>query len=172
MVLYRPGHVSTRHMVDEATELVWRCRKRGTPLIIEGRVDVALAVTAEGVHLTGDDLPVAYARRILGPQAVIGVMVRSLAGAREAQRQGASYICVAPIFHTHEMACDPVGTAAVGELARQVSLPICAMGGITLDNVAQVSHTPAALIAFSTPLTSAHDIRLLSDQLDQRLQLA
>lgn len=172
MVQYLPGNCATREMVELAAELIMRCRKSQVPLIVCGRVDVALAATADGVHLAGEDMPVALARRMLGPQATVGVTVRSLADAREAQRQGASYLGVGPIFPTLEMPGLALGTRVIEELAAATSLPVCAMGGITLDNAMQLSHTPAALIAVSCLLSSAREAQRAAHNLAQRLQLA
>lgn len=172
LVQYVPGEHTTREMVAVATELVMRCRKSQIRLVVRGRVDVALATTADGVHLGYEDMPVAIARRMLGPNATVGVTVRSRADAREAQRQGASYLGIGPIFPTLDMPGLALGTRVIEELAAATSLPVCAMGGITLDNAMQLSHTPAALIAVSCSLASARDAQRAAHSLAQRLQLA
>ena len=172
LVQYVPGNQTTREMVALAMELVMRCRKSQIPLIIDGRVDVALATTAAGVHLCCEDMPVAIARRMLGPNATVGVTIRSLADAREAERQGASYLGVGPIFPTLDMPGLALGTRVIEELAAATSLPVCAMGGITLDNAIQLSHTPAALIAVTCSLSSARAAQRAAHSLAQRLQLA
>lgn len=172
MVQYVPGDQTTRETVALAVELVMRCRKSRVPLIVCGRVDLALAATADGVHLGGDDMPVAFARRMLGPHATIGVTIRSRADAREAERQGASYLGIGPIFPTLDLPGLALGTRVIGELAEATPLPLCAMGGITLDNAMQLAPTPAALIAVSCPLTSAREAQRAAHSLAQRLQLA
>lgn len=171
IVQYRPLTQVTREMVDEATVLVMRCRQARVPLIVHSRVDVALAATAEGVHLEATDLPVALARRLMGPQALIGVTVRSLADARQAEKQGASYLAVGPIFAVDTRTA-PLGVAAVSQLAEAISLPICAMGGVNLDNIHTLKHSPAALIAVGPDLLTAGDARTAAQNLVQTLQLA
>lgn len=92
LLIYKPLFLPTRQLVDTAAQLAQHCQRRQIPLLIASRVDVALAVLAAGVFLQPEDMPVAFARRILGPEAIIGVACYSLADAREAQKQGASFV--------------------------------------------------------------------------------
>ncbi len=92
LLIYRPLFLPTRQIVDTAALLSQHCQRRHIPLLIAGRVDVALAVLAAGVYLQPEDMPVAFARRILGPEAIIGVACYSQADAQEAQKQGASFV--------------------------------------------------------------------------------
>jgi thiamine-phosphate pyrophosphorylase len=103
-------------------------------------VDVALAAAADGVHLGQDDLPYAAARRLLGQKRIIGLTVGSLAEALEAQSLGADYLGVSPIFPTRTKADAGAagGLVLLREIRKQVSLPLIAIGGITLTNAAAV----------------------------------
>jgi thiamine-phosphate pyrophosphorylase len=140
------------------------------PLIVYKRTDVALAVTADGVHVEAEDMPVAICRRLLGPHAIVGVTVRSVADAIEAERQGATYVAVGPIFISPQApGVLPLGTRAITEIAASVRLPVCAMGGITLENIEQLRSTPAALIAVHSAIATAPDARGLAHKLLQRL---
>ena len=98
IVQYRAKETGTRTMLTEARELKSLCQ--GAIFLINDRVDVALAVDADGVHLGQEDMPYETARRLLGPDKIIGITVSTLAEARTAARQGADYLGVSPIFFT------------------------------------------------------------------------
>lgn len=138
VVQYRDKDADTRTLYAEAQALRELCR--GVLFLINDRVDVALAVEADGVHLGQQDLPCRVARRLLGPDKIIGVTVSSLGEARQAVRDGADYLGVSPIFPTCTK--PDAGRACGLELLRriraEVSLPLIAIGGITLQNAPQV----------------------------------
>ncbi|MCL6620888.1 MAG: thiamine phosphate synthase [Syntrophobacterales bacterium] len=138
VVQYRDKDADTRTLYAEARRLRELCR--GVLFLVNDRVDVALAVEADGVHLGQQDLPCPVARRLLGPHRIIGVTVSSLAEARQAVQDGADYLGVSPIFPTRTK---PDAGAAGGlrllrEIRAEVSLPLVALGGITLANAPQV----------------------------------
>lgn len=154
VVQYRDKEADTRTLYAQARELRDLCR--GVLFLINDRVDVALAVAADGVHLGQQDLPCRVARRLLGPHKIIGVTVSSLAEARQAVQDGADYLGVSPIFPTCTK--PDAGRACGLELLRQIRaeipLPLIAIGGITLDNAPQVVAAGAdGLCAISAVLT-------------------
>jgi thiamine-phosphate pyrophosphorylase len=122
-------------------------------LIINDRCDVALAVGADGVHLGQEDLPVAEARALMGPQRIIGISTHTLAQALEAEAQGADYLGFGPIFPTSTKSNpEPVvGIERLREVRARVRLPIVAIGGINAGNIRMVadagSEAPAVLSA-------------------------
>ena len=125
----------------------------GGMFIINDRCDVALAVGADGVHLGQEDLPVAEARALMGPQRIIGLSTHTLAQALEAEAQGADYLGFGPIFLTR-MKSNPdpvVGIEQLREVRSRVGLPIVAIGGINAGNIRAVfdagSEVPAVLSA-------------------------
>jgi thiamine-phosphate pyrophosphorylase len=153
-VQYRAKTLSTHEMFTEAAALRAVCGH--TPFLINDRVDIALAVNADGVHLGQDDLPLSVARRLLGTKRVIGVTVHSLAEAVEAERGGADYLGVSPIFGTLTKldAGPPAGLRLLEELKRNVRLPLVAIGGINLANATEVIHAGAdAVCAISAVVT-------------------
>jgi thiamine-phosphate pyrophosphorylase len=171
LVQYRAKARPTSEMIDEASELVGICRAAGVPLVVNDRVDVALAATADGVHVGAEDCPAAIARRLLGPNAIVGVTVDSVADAREAQRQGATYVALASIFPSPTKPELPVvGVEGLAEIAAATPLPVCAIGGITRDNVLQLRNYRCELVAVVSAITAAPDpaaatrelVRLLS----------
>jgi len=108
-----------------------------TPLLINDRVDVALAVGADGVHLPADGLPIAVARRLLGPDAVVGRAVHAVAEAERAEAEGADYVMLGTIFATaSKPGREPGGLDLVRAAARAVRIPVIAIGGIDERNVA------------------------------------
>lgn len=114
-------------------------QKGGGTFIVNDRVDVAKAVGADGVHLGQGDLPLADARKILGPDKLIGISTHTLAQALEAEAGGADYIGFGPIFPTATKANpDPVvGVAGLREVRAKVRIPIVAIGGINTKNVSE-----------------------------------
>ncbi|MEJ5329749.1 MAG: thiamine phosphate synthase [Desulfobaccales bacterium] len=154
VVQYRDKEADTRTLYEEACLLRKLCR--GVLFLVNDRVDVALAVEADGVHLGQQDLPCRVARRLLGPDKIIGVTVSSLAEARQAVRDGADYLGVSPIFPTCTKpdAGRACGLELLRQIRAQVSLPLIAIGGITLENAPQVAAAGAdGLCAISAVLS-------------------
>ncbi len=140
------------------TELKGLCR--GAIFLVNDRVDVALAVDADGVHLGQEDMPYETARRLLGPGKIIGITVSSLAEALTAARQGADYLGVSPIFFTRTKpdAGTPTGLTLLQEIRNSVSLPLAAIGGITHENAAQVIAAGADMICAISQVVTHPDV--------------
>ena len=117
-------------------------RSAGTLLIflINDRVDIALAAEADGVHLGQSDMPCLAARKLLGPEKIIGVTVHNLAEALQAESIGADYLGVSPIFQTATKpdAGKPAGISLIEEIRAQVEIPLIAIGGINHSNASEV----------------------------------
>ncbi len=159
VVQYREKHAHARALFEEAARLRAVCRE--ALFLVNDRVDVALAVGADGVHLGQQDLPCLAARRLLGPGKIIGITVSSLEEARQAVREGADYLGVSPIFATATKADagKPAGVRLLQALRREVELPLIAIGGITLANAPAVIEAGAhGLCAISAVVTQA-DVR-------------
>ena len=124
-------------LIAEGRALLALCRRFGVPLIVNDHPDIARAIGADGVHVGRDDPPVAEARRILGPEAIIGASAYgSVDLAVELERQGASYVAFGAVFPSPTKPEEPVVPLSVFREARKrVSVPIVAIGGITLDNL-------------------------------------
>ena len=148
-VQYRQKSGDTRGMIETARAMCDICAESGVPLIVNDRVDVALAVEADGVHLGQDDFPVALARNILGAGRVIGVSAGNLDEARQGISDGADYVGFGPIFPTGSKsdAGDAQGLEALADFARAVRAPVIAIGGIGADNAAGVVRSGAHGIA-------------------------
>jgi thiamine-phosphate pyrophosphorylase len=154
---YRDKQGGTRSMWQQAQALRHLCHRRGVPLLVNDRLDIALAVDAAGVHLGQGDLPVAVARRVLGPQAVIGVSVLTLAEALHAADEGADYVSVSPLFATATKpdAGPPAGLAQLALIARHSPLPVIAIGGISAANAADAIAAGAAGVAVVSAIFSS-----------------
>lgn len=146
-------------LLRQAGELLPMVRAHGARLFINDRVDVALMAGADGVHLGPDDLPVREARRI-APGLIIGYSTDEPALALTAARDGADYIGCGAVFGTTskaDAASERIGTARLDEVAGAVSIPVVAIGGISVGNVAQIAATRAAGIAVIGGVMAAAD---------------
>jgi thiamine-phosphate pyrophosphorylase len=134
-------------------------RAAGAWLIVNDRVDVALACDADGVHLGQTDLPVAAARRLTGDR-IIGVSTHDIGQAREAEAAGASYVGFGPVFATGSKATgyQPRGLERLGELRSAISIPIVAIGGIDGERGRQVLEAGADAAAMISALTAMPDV--------------
>ncbi len=138
VVQYRNKNAETRELYREALSLREICRN--SAFIINDRIDIALAVDADGVHLGQSDMPYKEARKMLGPDKIIGITVHNLAEALEAESQGANYLGVSPIFSTRTKADagKPSGIVMIEEIRAEVDVPLIAIGGINLANAPEV----------------------------------
>lgn len=159
MLQYRAKDTPKRQALEQAYALRELTRRYETPLIINDHLDIALAVGADGVHLGQDDLPLAEARRILGPDKIIGISTHSIGQALEAERGGADYIGVGPVYPTGtKPGRTAVTTDYVREAAEKVKLPFVAIGGITLDNVDAVLQAGATRICAVSAIVGSGDV--------------
>ncbi|MEU0079645.1 thiamine phosphate synthase [Micromonospora tulbaghiae] len=147
----------------EAYELACRvteaCRPYGARCLVNDRLHVALAVDAAGGHVGADDLPVAAARRVLGPDAVLGATAREPVGARAAVDAGASYLGVGPCHATTTKSGlpDPIGPDGIRAVAEAVGVPVIAIGGVTAATVPALRAAGAYGVAVVGALSLAAD---------------
>lgn len=148
-VQYRQKTGHTRDMIETARAMRNTCSRLGVPLIVNDRVDVALAAEADGVHLGQDDFPVALARRLLGTGRIIGVSAGSLDEARRGIADGADYVGFGPVFPTGSKsdAGEAQGLEKLADFARAVPAPVVAIGGIGAGNAADVVRSGAHGVA-------------------------
>jgi thiamine-phosphate pyrophosphorylase len=156
-VQLREKNIGTREFIEAAQALLAGLRPLGVPLIINDRVDVALAVGADGVHLGQRDMPVADARRLGPPAWIIGVSAESLADAIRAEKEGADYIGVSPVFATPTKtdAAPPLGLAGLRTIRAAVKIPLVAIGGIHAENAREVIRAGADGLAVVSAIVSA-----------------
>jgi thiamine-phosphate pyrophosphorylase len=152
IVQYRGKNVSDRVAVEEVRRLGEICRGRAL-LVVNDRVDIACVAGANGVHLGRDDLTVADARKLLGPEAVIGQSAGTDVEARESEEDGADYVGLAPIYPTStKLDAGPAcGLEMVRAVRAAITVPIVAVGGISLSTAGAVVEAGAdAIVAIST----------------------
>ncbi|MDR3436268.1 thiamine phosphate synthase [Telmatospirillum sp.] len=156
IVQIREKAATTRAFIEQARALKTALNDSGVPLIVNDRVDVALAIGADGVHLGDDDMPCPEARRILGPTAIIGV---SLAAAPGDGFADADYFAASPVFATDTKpdAGPALGLAGVAMLRRAVDRPLVAIGGIDQHNAARIIAAGADGIAVVSAIMAADD---------------
>lgn len=140
---------STRRMIEVAKSMLVVCRQAGVPLIVNDRIDVALAADADGVHLGQSDFPIPLARELLGKDRLIGGSAATLEEARVCLAEGADYIGFGPVYVTGSKAdAGPVsGPEGLKQVVDTIALPIIAIGGISDENVSAVMRAGAYGIA-------------------------
>ena len=160
LVQYRAKTASSAEMYAEALQLKALCDSFNVPLIINDRLDIAMAVGAAGVHLGQDDLPCAAARRILGEDYIIGVSAHNPAEARAALQSGADYLGCGAVFGTATKAdVKKLGTDGLAAICREKGLPIVGIGGVTADNYREVRAAGADGAAIVSGILAQPDIR-------------
>lgn len=159
IVQLREKEVSSRELYELAVRFREITARSGVLLIINDRLDIALAVDADGVHLGQEDLPLDVARK-LAPELIIGASTHSLEEALRAQAQGADYVNIGPIFPTSTKAGvrEFLGPEAVSAISPHLRIPFTVMGGIHEQNLDEVLRHGARKIAMVTEITQAPDI--------------
>ncbi|MFH1140346.1 MAG: thiamine phosphate synthase [Chloroflexota bacterium] len=148
-------------------------RKANALFLVNDRVDVALAVGADGVELGEEAMPVAAVRRIAGRRLLIGRSVHSVDGAREAEAQGADFLVVGTIFPTRSKpGARTAGLKQLAQVSQSVNIPFLAIGGVNATNVAQVMAQGAAGIAVITAILDSEDPRKAARELKQAMAAA
>lgn len=136
VVQYRDKNTSKRKIMEHSKEIRRITNEYKSCFIINDYIDIALSVGADGIHLGQDDLPITAARKIVGPDVIIGISTHSLEQALSAVKSGADYIGCGPLYQTPTKAdYTPVGLDLIKEVLRKVSIPVVAIGGITLERI-------------------------------------
>ena len=148
-VQLRERDLSARELYALAREIQSMTAPRAVPLIVNDRVDLALALNLAGVHLRANSLPVSVARRLVGPDRLVGVSTHSIGEVEQANRDGADYVLFGPIFDTPSKRAFglPVGLDALAEVCRRSAIPVFAVGGVTSVSVPGVRRSGAHGIA-------------------------
>ncbi len=173
-VQLREKTCSTREFVSEALAVRDLLDRLHVPLVINDRLDVALAAGADGLHLGQTDMPLALARRIAGKSMIIGISAESADDALEAEKEGADYISVSPVFSTPTKtdAASPLGLEGLREIRRRVTKPLVGIGGLNRENVDAVIRSGADGIAVVSAIVCADDPLKASWELKRLIQKA
>jgi thiamine-phosphate pyrophosphorylase len=173
VIQLRDKTASSRKLFDIGTKLRELTSKHQVNFIVNDRVDVALAIQADGVHVGQSDLPASTVRQLIGSQKILGVSAGSLHEAIQAQKDGADYLGVGPIFEarsTKADAGDPIGLKLIQDIRKQCKLPIVAIGGIDQENVKEVIQTGADCAAIISAIVSAENIKKITTQIKTIIQ--
>lgn len=161
VIQLREKHMSSRELVETGLVLRRLTREAGVLFIVNDRVDVALAVDADGVHVGQDDMPADVVRRLIGPDKILGVSVAKEAEALRAKADGADYLGVGAIYATNTKADAgaATGPGLLGVIRRAVDLPLVAIGGVNIHNAAEAVAHGADGLAVISAVVAAPDVR-------------
>ena len=168
----RDKEATTRELIEAGLALRDLTREREVAFIINDRVDVALAVDADGVHVGQDDMPATLARKLVGPDKIVGVSASTIEEALQAEADGADYISASPVFATPTKpdAAPPTGLEGLRAIVEAVRIPVVAIGGINESNVEEVIRAGAAGVAVISAVVGAPDIAAAARRLRQRIE--
>jgi len=160
IVQLRGKGLSSKELLEQAREIRELTRKAGATFIVNDRADIALLSDADGVHLGQDDLPIAAARNVLGKDKLIGISTHNIEQALKAEQEGADYVGFGPVFGTTTKtdAEEAKGITALAEVKTRVSIPVIAIGGITLENLREVIDAGANGTAVISAIAKADNI--------------
>lgn len=158
-VQLREKHCSTREFITQARALKPFLKLKKIPLIINDRLDVALAVEADGLHLGQQDMTISDARKISGKSLIIGISAESVDDAIRAEKEGADYIGISPVFATPTKTdtAPPLGLEGVKTIRKMIAIPIVGIGGINRQNALSVITAGADGIAIVSAIVGAED---------------
>ncbi len=160
VIQFRGKGLCGREVFDIASGIQKVISEKDVLFIINDRVDVALAVGADGVHLGQEDFPLIKAREILGPKKIVGVSVHTRAQAGEAETNGADYIGVGPVFPSQtKQARPPLGCETLRKIRESVSIPVVPIGGITPENAEQVLETGVESLAVVSAVLASDELK-------------
>ena len=164
----REKHRTTREYLDLAERVHEIAQRYNVPLIIDDRLDVAMAVKAEGVHLGQSDMPVDTARRIAGGSMIIGATTKTVEQALEAEKNGADYLGVGAIYPTTtKVRTVLTSTDTLKGICRSVSIPVSAIGGLNKDNCNVLENTGISGICVVSAIMKSPDPRKAAEELKE-----
>ena len=167
----REKNRSTREYIELARKVHAIAKRYNIPLIIDDRVDVALAVDAEGVHVGAEDMPVAAARRLMGDDKIVGATAKTVPWAKEACEQGADYLGVGAIYPTTtKVKTVLTSTDTLRDICNAVPIPANAIGGLNKGNIDVLAGIPIAGICVVSAIMKADDPKRAAEELKARAQ--
>jgi len=169
---YRAKHATLREALAEASILATMAREYGVPFIVNDRLDLALAVEADGLHVGQSDMPVALARRLLGPDKILGLSITEQRDIDEMEAEMIDYVGLGPVFATATKtdASSPLGLDQFRSLRAAIDLPVVAIGGIDAAQAGAVIAAGADGIAVVSAICAADDPQAASRNLLDRIE--
>ena len=165
----REKEKSTREYIKLAEKVHEITKRYNVPLIIDDRVDVALTIDAEGVHVGASDMPVATARKLMGKDKIVGATAKTVPWARDAYEQGADYLGVGAIYPTTtKVKTVLTSTDTLRDICHAVPIPVGAIGGLNKDNIDVLAGIPIAGICVVSAIMKADDPKVAAEGLKAR----
>ena len=165
----REKNQSTKAYIQLAEKVHAIAKRYNVPLIIDDRIDVALAIDAEGVHVGAEDMPVATARKLMGDDKIVGATAKTVPWAMEAYEQGADYLGVGAIYPTTTKVKTVLTSAdTLREICNAVPIPANAIGGLNKDNIDILTGVPIAGICVVSAIMKAEDPKTAAEELKAR----
>ncbi|MBQ8798538.1 MAG: thiamine phosphate synthase [Lachnospiraceae bacterium] len=162
----REKEKSTREYIELAEKVHKLAKRYHVPLIIDDRVDVALAIDAEGVHVGASDMPVAVARKLMGEDKIVGATAKTVPWAKEVYEQGADYLGVGAIYPTTtKVKTVLTSTDTLRDICNAVTIPVNAIGGLNKDNIDVLSGIPVAGICVVSAIMKADNPKTTAEEL-------
>ena len=167
----REKNKSTREYIELAEKVHDIAKRYNVPLIIDDRVDVALAIDAEGVHVGAEDMPIATARKLMGDDKIVGATAKTVSWAKEAYEQGADYLGVGAIYPTTtKVKTVLTSTDTLRDICNAVPIPANAIGGLNKYNIDVLEGIPIAGICVVSAIMKADDPKTAAEELKARAQ--
>lgn len=167
----REKEKSTIEYIDLARKVHSITQKYNVPLIIDDRVDVALAINAEGVHVGQSDMPVSIARKLMGEDKIVGATTKTVAQAKNAFKQGADYLGVGAIYPTTtKVKTVLTSTETLKDICKAVSIPVNAIGGLNKDNIDVLKGIPIAGICVVSAIMKADNPKEKTIELIEKIK--
>lgn len=167
----REKEKTTREYIALAEKVHAFTKRYNVPLIIDDRVDVALAINAEGVHVGASDMPVFMARKLMGENRIVGATAKTVSWAKEAYEQGADYLGVGAIYPTTtKVKTVQTSTDTLRDICNAVQIPVNAIGGLNKDNIDVLADIPVAGICVVSAIMKADDPKVAAERLKARAQ--
>ncbi len=171
LVQVRSKDLQPDEMTAVARRLVGLCDEFEAPLLVNDFPQVALTSGAAGVHVGQEDVAVAQARKTLGPEAIVGATTPTVEAVRRATAEGADYVSAGPMFRSPTKPEKPVaGPELARELRPHTDLPLCAIGGITADNVGELAGCGVDLVCVISAIATAEDPRAATEEIIAAMQ--
>lgn len=171
LIQLREKERTTREYLELAREVHEISKKYNVPLIIDDRLDIAMAVDAEGVHLGQSDLPISLGRKLFGPDKIIGATTKTVPQALEAYEQGADYLGVGAIFPTTtKVKTILTSTETLNDICHAVPIPVNAIGGLNSENIDVLKGIPIAGVCAVSAIMKADDSKNAAEKLSDAIK--
>ncbi|MDF2962950.1 MAG: thiamine-phosphate pyrophosphorylase [Paenibacillus sp.] len=172
MIQLREKHAPLKQVLEQGAELRELCRELGVPFLVNDRIDVAILLNADGVHVGQDDLPGSEARKLLGEDKVIGISAGTIEEAEWAVANGADYLGVGPVYSTStkQDAGEAIGTALISTITGRWPVPVVGIGGINQENAAAVVEAGAQGVAVVSAIINQLNPQAAAQNLSSAVQ--